>query len=228
MAAADRLAVVTGAGRGFGRAVAEALTDQGRRVVACVRTRPATGKAGLQVVVQDVRDPVGTELLAAIGDRPVDALINNAGVGAKATPPAGVDPRQILDALDVNMAGTLRLTQALLPALTAAPDPVIVNVSSRLGSLTAQAEGEFATRRTSYAYRISKAAQNMLTITLAQESAGRVHCWAVHPGSLTTAMGATDATTPAGEAALRLVDLLNSPDPASPRFVSLDGPDLRW
>jgi NAD(P)-dependent dehydrogenase (short-subunit alcohol dehydrogenase family) len=83
----------------------------------------------------------------------------------------------------------LRLAQTLLPTLLAAPAPVIVNVSSRLGSLAALAAGDFADRKTSYAYRVSKAAQNMLTVALAQELAGRVRCWAVHPGSLATAMG---------------------------------------
>ncbi|WP_433064227.1 SDR family NAD(P)-dependent oxidoreductase [Dactylosporangium sp. CS-033363] len=179
-------------------------------------------------VIQDVRDPVGPDLLAAVGRRPVDALINNAGVGAPGRPLAEVDPGSVLHAVDVNVAGPLRLAQALLPNLLAAPAPLILNVSSRLGSLGAQAAGEFRGRTTSYAYRIAKAAQNMLTIALAQELAGRVRCWAVHPGSLTTAMGAAGASTPPGEAAARLVRLLDSPDPTSPRFVSLDGPDLRW
>ena len=141
---------------------------------------------------------------------------------------SSVDPATILDAVDVNVAGPLRMAQALLPMLLAAPSPLIVNVSSRLGSLTAQAAGDFAERRTSYAYRVSKAAQNMLTIALAHEFAGRVRCWAVHPGSLTTAMGGADATTGPREAAARLARLLDSADTSSPRFLSLDGPDLRW
>ncbi|MEV4342950.1 SDR family NAD(P)-dependent oxidoreductase [Actinoplanes sp. NPDC049596] len=217
-----RLAVVTGAGRGLGAALADHLTGQGWEVVACART-PAPGR-----VVQDVRDPVSPALLAAVGDRPVDALINNAGVGAPARPLAETDPRSLLDTVDVNVAGPLRLAQALLPGLLAAPAPLIVNVSSRLGSLTAQAAGAFADRRTSYAYRISKAAQNMLTIALATELAGRVRCWAVHPGALTTTMAGPDATTPPSVAAARLAELLDSPDRTSPRYISLDGPDLPW
>nr|BFE58077.1 hypothetical protein GCM10020063_026030 [Dactylosporangium thailandense] len=201
----------------------DVLAERGWDVVGCSRTR--TGGAS---VVQDVREPVGAELLAAIGGRPVDALVNNAGVGAPGRPLAECDPESILHAVDVNVAGPLRLVQALLPRLTAAPAPLVVNVSSRLGSLRAQAAGEFAGRSTSYAYRIAKAAQNMLTIALANELAGRVRCWAVHPGSLTTAMGAAGATTPPELAAARLADLLDSPDPRSPRYLSLDGPELDW
>ncbi|XVU29452.1 SDR family NAD(P)-dependent oxidoreductase [Actinoplanes sp. CA-054009] len=224
-----RLAVITGAGRGLGAALTTHLADAGWEVVACVRAEAAALRRDrVHVVQQDVREPVGPALLAAVGDRPVDALVNNAAVGAPARPLADTDPRAVLDAVDVNVAGPLRLAQALLPRLLAAPAPLIVNVSSRLGSLSAQAAGDFADRKTSYAYRISKAAQNMLTIALAAELAGRVRCWAVHPGALTTAMGAADATTPASLAAERLASLLDSPDPASPRYLSLDGPDLTW
>jgi NAD(P)-dependent dehydrogenase (short-subunit alcohol dehydrogenase family) len=199
LAATRRTAVITGAGRGLGAALVGHLADRGWNVLACIRSEQAAtaiGGARITPVIQDVREPVGVALLDAIGTRPVDVLVNNAGIGASARPLADSGPRTILDAVDVNVAGPLRLAQALLPQLLAAPAPLIVNVSSRLGSLTAQAAGEFAGRRTSYAYRISKAAQNMLTIAMAQELAGRVRCWAVHPGTLTTAMGGTDAHTP--------------------------------
>ncbi|MGI5237560.1 SDR family NAD(P)-dependent oxidoreductase [Dactylosporangium sp. CA-139066] len=222
-----RLAVVTGAGRGLGLALAECLASRGWEVVACVRGT-FSPRDGIRPVLQDVRDPVGPALLDAVAGRPLDALVNNAGVGAPGVPLASCDPQSIVNAVDVNVAGPLRLAQALLPALVAAPSPLIVNVSSRLGSLSAQAAGAFAGRSTSYAYRISKAAQNMLTIALAQELAGRVRCWAVHPGALTTTMGTADATTAPSEAAARLADLLDSPDPTSPRYISLDGPDLTW
>ncbi|MEU7866388.1 SDR family NAD(P)-dependent oxidoreductase [Dactylosporangium sp. NPDC049140] len=229
-----RLAVVTGAGRGLGAALVDRLAAGDWDVIACVRTpRVPAGPGRVVTVVQDVRDPVGAALLAAVGERPVDALVNNAGVGAPGRPLAECDPQSILHAVDVNVAGPLRLTQALLPRLTAAPAPIVVNVTSRLGSLSAQAAGEFAGRGTSYAYRISKAAQNMLTIALAQELAGRVRCWAVHPGSLTTAMGVAGAATSPERAADRLAELLDSADPASPRYLSLDrserdGPALAW
>ncbi|WP_305782743.1 SDR family NAD(P)-dependent oxidoreductase [Symbioplanes lichenis] len=226
-----RLAVVTGSSRGLGAALTEHLADQSWNVVACVRSESAAvsiKRAGVEPVLHDVRDPVSEALMAAVHGRPIDALINNAGIGAPARPLEDCDSQTILDAVDVNVAGPMRLTQALLPMLLAAPAPLIINVSSRLGSLAAQAAGDFAGRRTSYAYRISKAAQNMLTVALAQELAGRVRCWAVHPGSLTTAMGAGDADTSSHEAAVRLGHLLDSSDTTSPRYISLEGADLRW
>ncbi|WP_203825809.1 SDR family NAD(P)-dependent oxidoreductase [Actinoplanes palleronii] len=223
-----RRAVVTGAGRGFGAALTARLATGGWQVVACVRDGAGPGHENVTVVRQDVRDPVGAPLLAAVGDRPLDLLVNNAGIGAPGRPLAETDPGSVLAAVDVNVAGPLRLAQALLPRLLAAPDPLIVNVSSRLGSVSAQAAGEFADRRTSYAYRIAKAGQNMLTVALAQEFAGRVRCWAVHPGSLATAMGVPGAATRPEEAAARLARLLDEADPRSPRYLSLDGPELGW
>lgn len=228
LTAHGRLAVVTGAGRGLGAALVDCLAARGWSVVACVRT-PSSPDDRVRRVIQDVRDPVGPALLSAVAGRPVDALVNNAGAGAPGRPLESCDPQSVLNAVDVNVVGPLRLAQALLPSLSAAPSPLIVNVSSRLGSLSAQAAGAFAGRSTSYAYRISKAAQNMLTIALAQEFAGRIRCWAVHPGALTTSMGTADATTSPPEAAMRLAALLDSPDPTSPRYISLDGPpDLTW
>ena len=223
--------MVTGAGRGLGRALAAHLAQRGWTVVACVRTAtPETvlDFAGITTVVQDVRDPIGNSLLQVIGSRPVDALINNAGTGAPRAGLSQVDPATVLNAVDVNVAGPLRFVQALLPSLLSAAAPLIINISSRLGSLTAQAAGQYADLDTSYAYRISKAAQNMLTIALAKELAGQVRCWAVHPGTLTTGMGRDGAATSPQQAAERLTHLLDSPDTTSPRYCSLTGPDLTW
>ncbi|MET3176123.1 UNVERIFIED_ORG: NAD(P)-dependent dehydrogenase (short-subunit alcohol dehydrogenase family) [Arthrobacter sp. UYCu721] len=133
-----------------------------------------------------------------------------------------------MNAVDVNAAGPLRLVQFLLPNLLAAPDPIVVNVTSRLGSLSAQASGAFADLATSYAYKISKAAQNMLTIALAQDLQGRVRCWAVHPGKLATDMGQAVASKDPRAAAAQLRELVDSGDPTSPRFCSLGEQDLPW
>ena len=160
--------------------------------------------------------------------RPVDALVNNAARGAPRASLLEADPETIVTATEVNVAGPLRMVQALLPNLLSAPAPVVANISSRLGSSTAQARGDFTSLSTSYAYRTSKAALNMLTIAMAHELEGRVRCWAVHPGVLATAMGQAHATTSPDEAARRLVDLLSSDDRTSPRFCSLGEEDLDW
>lgn len=94
--------------------------------------------------------------------------------------------------------------------------------------MTRQARGDFKGSSTSYAYRISKAALNMLTICLAEELGDSARCWAVHPGVLDTPTGRPGATnTPAG-AAGQLVDLVDSGDLRPLRFCSLGEDDMAW
>ena len=228
----QQFAVVTGAGRGFGEVLVRELSAAGWLVLALVRQ---TGHAvvldrlpGVHAVVHDVRSEDVSAVVDAVQGRPVDVLINNAAQGAAHQPLGGVDAAGVLNAVDVNAAGPLRMVQALLPQLLDADEPVIVNVTSRLGSLSAQARGDFAGLSTSYAYRVSKAAQNMVTVSLAQDLAGQVRCWAVHPGKLATGMGQADAVKPPRAAARELLELLESDERRSPRFVSLGAPDLGW
>ncbi|MDQ0710156.1 NAD(P)-dependent dehydrogenase (short-subunit alcohol dehydrogenase family) [Arthrobacter woluwensis] len=136
-----RLAVVSGTGRGLGRAIAEELLGAGWSVIGLerqpgVRREP---RAGLTVLRHDVRADTPEHLMAAVGDRPVDLLVNNAAQGAPGGGVQRADPDLVLASLDVAVAGPMRLVAALLPSLRKAPAPVIVNVSSRLGSVTAQA-----------------------------------------------------------------------------------------
>ena len=228
----QRLAVVTGAGRGFGEALARELSVAGWLVVAVVRqaaqAAPLDLLPGVQAVIHDVRSEDASAVVDAVQGRQVDVLINNAAQGAPHRPLGAVDAAGVLNAVDVNAAGPLRMVQALLPQLLDAGDPVIVNVTSRLGSLSAQARGDFAGLSMSYAYRVSKAAQNMLTVSLAQDLAGQVRCWAVHPGKLATGMGQADAVKPPRAAARELLELLESDERRSPRFVSLGAQDLDW
>lgn len=133
-----------------------------------------------------------------------------------------------MDAVDVNVGGPLRLVQALLPNMLTASNPLIINVTSRLGSVSAHARGDFSELSTSYAYKISKAALNMLTISLAQDLQDQIRVWAVHPGKLATVMGQADASKEPSLAAQQLRELVDSGDSTSPRFCSLGDEDLSW
>ena len=145
----------------------------------------------------DVTEP-GVEI--AIGaalaawSAPLDLLINNAGAMASGRTLAELDPAEILGLVDLHCNGALRCTRAALPALRRAERAVVVNVSSRLASVTRVAAGEFDRLRISYAMRISKAALNMATACLARELLTdriAVHC--VHPGRIRTKMASADA-----------------------------------
>jgi len=226
-----KLAVVTGANRGLGLSLVNEFSASGWSVIAIART-PQPPNAGtpqdVATVRHDVRSGTAAELLEVLNGRPVDLLINNAAQGASHGDLGSIPPEGILNAVDVNVAGPLRLVQFLLPNLLAAPDAIIINMTSRLGSIAAQANGDFSDLSTSYAYKISKAAQNMLTVALAQDLQGRVRCWAVHPGKLATGMGQADASKDPGTAARQLRELVDSGSRVSPRFCSLGEQDLSW
>lgn len=227
-----KLAVVTGANRGLGRSLVQEFSESGWNVIAITRSpevlKAGAGSTDVVTVRQDVRFEPVPELGEALNGRPVDLLINNAAQGAPHAELGTIRADGVLNAVDVNVAGPLRLVQFLLPNLLDAPDPIIINVSSRLGSLAAQANRDFSGLSTSYAYKISKAAQNMLTVSLAQDLHGRIRCWAVHPGKLATAMGQTDASKDPRSAARQMRELVDSGDRTSPRFCSLGEQDLHW
>lgn len=232
-------AVVTGASRGFGLAVTEAFEKAGWRVSTVCRT-PQPAHADRTVVIGDVTDPATAAALAtAIGDDPLDLVVNNAGLSGGSPTLAAIRTEDFDTSFATNVTGPMQIVRACHPALRAARGGLVVNVSSRLASLGRQVADYYhqAERRTSYAYRITKAAQNMLTIALAQELADdAIAVWALHPGMLTTRLGTERADTPPAVAAAALVDLVTDRDRSDmrPRFISLDeresleGDDLPW
>jgi NAD(P)-dependent dehydrogenase (short-subunit alcohol dehydrogenase family) len=220
--------LITGASRGFGRACVEAFLEDGWDVVASARGNAPRELTAATWARWDVTDDDTGPLTSALGGRPLDVLVNNAGRGTPGSPLEDVDVHTLLDVCDVNVGGVIRTVQAVLANMRAAPAPIIVNISSRLGSVHDQAAGKYAHLSTSYAYRISKAAQNMTTTCLANELAPDFRVWAVHPGVLGTGMGQADATGETTVAAGRLVSLVAEQDATSPRFRNLDGDDLPW
>lgn len=227
-----RLVVVTGSARGFGAAVVEVFAEEGWSVVAAGRTPVDQDRDrdrdNVIDLVWDVTNDDTSALVAAVDGRPVDLLVNNSGRGVPGGPLSEVRVDDLLSVLDVNVGGVLRACKALLPNLTAAKAPLVVNVSSRLVSLNDQSEGRYAHLRTSYAYRISKAAQNMSTIALAAELGPHCRVIALHPGELATSMGQTSARTDPRVAAEELRQLIDRDGPVSSSFLRTTGQDIRW
>jgi 3-oxoacyl-[acyl-carrier protein] reductase len=139
---AGRVAVVTGASRGIGRAVAELLAAEGAAVVLSARgeadlerTTGALRESGADVVAVpcDVLDPAGTAALASTAqDRygKVDILVNNAGGDSGRLPFHDLEDDAWEAAYRLNVVSAVRLTRALLPAMRERRWGRIVNVSS--------------------------------------------------------------------------------------------------
>ena len=224
--------VVTGAGRGIGRRLVELYLEAGDQVVAGVRDPAAArelqqGSSGgdLEVCALDVRDGGSVRRLAdALGVRPVDILINNAGVmGGDRQSLDNMDYDAWRDALEVNTLSPFRVTTALLPNLARSPQPKIITLTSQMGSLSRNSPGAFA-------YRSSKAAANkvMQVMALELKARGMIVC-PMHPGWVRTDMGGPTAAISVEESArglLEVIDRLGLED--SGRFCTWDGVEHPW
>ncbi|WP_267446072.1 SDR family oxidoreductase [Curtobacterium sp. GC_Cur_2] len=156
MTTTQKTALVTGANKGIGYAIAEALGRLGHRVVLGARDDAAGADAAARLVAQgidasalrlDVTSDASVAAAAGeLADRvgTLDVLVNNAGVSGAFDPVTwGQDPTTIdLDVLrgvvDTNVYGVIRVTNAMLPLLRRSDAPRIVNTSSSMGSLGRQ------------------------------------------------------------------------------------------
>lgn len=142
---ADRVAVITGASRGFGRATALGFAREGADVVVDYRTAEADAASVVEQIERMGRRAIAVradvargEETAALADRAmqafgrVDILVNNAGI-MDVAPFAAQDPATWTAMIDVNIYGTLTLTRALLPAMIKRGWGRVINLSSQLG-----------------------------------------------------------------------------------------------
>lgn len=131
-------AVVTGASSGIGAATARHLAKAGYHVFCAARRvdriEKLAGEIGGTPVACDVTDEQAVAALAAtVGDR-LDLLVNNAGGAFGGAAPVGeADSDAWRRMYDVNVIGLMQVTRALLPALVASGDGVILNVGSTAG-----------------------------------------------------------------------------------------------
>lgn len=181
-AASPRVAVVTGASSGIGAATARALAGEGFRVI-CAARRTSRVEAlareiGGVAVTSDVTDPASVASLAEVAGGVVHVLINNAGGAIGTDPVAESDPEHWRWMYDVNVIGTLHVTQALLPALRASGDAVIVNLGSTAGRIAYEGGG---------GYTAAKHGVQVMTETLRLELCGEpIRICEIAPGMVRT------------------------------------------
>lgn len=204
--------VISGTDHGLGASLATLLADRGHRVLAGVLSprepeEPRDRGGVIRRVVLDIADGASVARAAEVARSwgRVDWLINNAAVlgDIDATLDQPLDFAQMARVYDVNVLGTLRVTQAFLPLL-AQGENLVVNVSSEAGSIA-------GCHRTGwFAYASSKAALNLqsaLVHNTLRPRGGRVVV--VHPGHVRTFMRGAEDTSGAlspDEAAALLVE----------------------
>jgi NAD(P)-dependent dehydrogenase (short-subunit alcohol dehydrogenase family) len=223
-----RTVLVTGANRGLGLEFARQYKEAGWHVIGTARD-PEDAKElealGVRVMQLDVADQHSVaQLAAALGDEPIDLLINNAGIFPRVGKIDDIDFDDYNRTLAVNTVGPVRVTRALLPNLRSGKLKMIASLSSNLGSIGENERGNF------YGYRESKAALNMFTKTLAAELGPEGFiCIVLTPGWVQTDMGGPNANlTPAESIAgmKAVLDRLTPDDNGT--FWSYYGSQVPW
>jgi NAD(P)-dependent dehydrogenase (short-subunit alcohol dehydrogenase family) len=225
-----KIALVTGANKGIGRAIAAQLAKAGMTVLLGARNPAAGEEAAAQLrkesldvefIQLDLVQPATIEATAAsIASRfqRLDVLVNNAAILDSGDGPPGVASLEsVKRTFDTNFHGTLAVTQAMLPLLRKAEQARIVNLSSGLGSLEMNSDPKWGFADFKFiGYCASKAALNMMTVQLACELRDTgIKVNAVSPGYVDTDMNQHRGTLTVEQGAAEPVRLA---------LLSADGP----
>jgi NAD(P)-dependent dehydrogenase (short-subunit alcohol dehydrogenase family) len=197
---AGRSALVTGGGRGFGRAIASALAGAGAAVTITGRTASELDETVAMIEADggraaaargDVRNPDDVSAAVAHATKsfgPVDLLVNNAGVDGPYGPVGVVDPVAWWAAMEVHLRAPLLFMSAALPNMRSRGQGTIVNIVSK---------GAVRVERNLSAYCTGKAAATRLTEHVGAETRGSgIAAFALHPGDAVTAFAHATLTNP--------------------------------
>jgi NAD(P)-dependent dehydrogenase (short-subunit alcohol dehydrogenase family) len=232
--------LITGASRGLGLEYCHQMAGAGWQVLACARDpgrsaalrEIADGYPGrVRLLRLDVVDEGQVQSVAReLHGTPLDMLINNAGTFGPEGSPGGMKYQSLAhmdyaiwrEILEVNLLAPFRLTVALAPSLRLAVRPVVVMLSSDLGSIANNRMGH------SHAYRTSKAGLNMLTKGIANEWRDLIVV-SMAPGWCRTELGGEEAEIDPADsvrAQLRTFQTLNASH--SGQFLDRFGAQVAW
>jgi dehydrogenase/reductase SDR family member 4 len=185
----NKVAIVTGASRGIGRAIAEAFVREGASVVVCGRKSETLeqvahelGPAVTPIVCHVGRRDQIKNMVDSVTDRfgRIDILVNNAGTNVAQAPCLDVDEAMFDKMIEINLKSAFRLTQLIAPGMCARGSGSIVNIAS-ISGVRPQFEGLL--------YSMTKAALIMMTQSYALELGSKgVRVNAIAPGLVQTAL----------------------------------------
>jgi len=219
-----KTAVITGANRGIGLAMATQLSQQGWEIIGVCRSDSdeLEAIAGMVISGIDVTDPEHLQQVKKIlGDTKIDLLINNAGL-LQDEKLGEIDYDSIRDQFEINTLAPLMVTEALLPNMSEGSKVALI--TSRMGSI---ADNESGGR---YGYRASKAALNAFgkSLSLDLKDDG-IAVALLHPGYVQTRMvnfGGHITPEEAAEGLLARIDELNLENTGG--FWHSNGEQLPW
>ncbi|HWG01255.1 MAG TPA: SDR family NAD(P)-dependent oxidoreductase [Trebonia sp.] len=231
--------LITGANKGLGYESARRLVEAGHTVYLGARSTERGEKAAAQLGARFVQLDVTDEASVTAAARRIEAaggldvLVNNAGVerrteGNGIIGAAEVTAAEMSAMFETNVFGAVRVTHAFLPLLQRSAAPVIVFLSSGLGSLTRLSEpGTPAYGYPGVAYPASKAAVNMVMLQYAKAFPGmRIN--AVEPGFTNTDLNGGTGVQSVQQGAEVIVRMAQvAPDGPTGTYTDLEGP-LPW
>jgi NAD(P)-dependent dehydrogenase (short-subunit alcohol dehydrogenase family) len=232
--------LITGANRGLGLEFARQYATDGWEVLAATR-QPDKSADLKQLSAQhpavalhrlDVTDEKSAQDLAQkLDSKPIDVLLHSSGIyPRKGQNIGGIDYNGWREALETNLFGVMRVTEALLKNVAASHRKQIAAISTSLSTLSGVQGASVAQAGTSYQYRSSKTALNMALSILAKELAPRgISVVLLDPGWVKTDMGGPHAPLSPQEsiAGMRKV-LAGNPMDISGKFLGHDGALRSW
>jgi NAD(P)-dependent dehydrogenase (short-subunit alcohol dehydrogenase family) len=226
--------LITGANRGIGLKLSEQFAEDGWQVLACCRNPADAGELqalsdkGLAIEIHAL-DVTNYEQMAALagqlGDRPIDILLNNAGIyGSKGTGFGDIEAQEWRQVLEVNTIAPLMLVQAFVEQVAASRQKLVAVIGSKVGSIADNTSGG------SYIYRSSKTAVNQVVKSLSIDLADRgISVISLHPGWVQTEMGGPNAEISTDESVSGLKNILQTAGLGqSGQFIEYDGSSIPW
>lgn len=226
--------LITGASRGLGLELTRQYAHDGWEVIACCRNphkaselkaleKQFPGK--LEIVELDACNHQQIEALASsLKHKAIDILINNAGLFGSEQNLAGIDYVDWEKVFKVNTIAPLKMAETFLNNLLLGKNKIIVNMSSKMGSLDDNTSGGY------YIYRSSKAALNMVTKSLSVDLKPKeVIVINMHPGWVQTDMGGPSALITAEQSITSMRKTINGLTMSdSGKFITYDGKEIAW
>jgi NAD(P)-dependent dehydrogenase (short-subunit alcohol dehydrogenase family) len=224
-----RVAVVTGANRGLGAEWTHQLLEDGWQVYAGYRSElgrlTALSNENLTTHVLDVQSNDSVELFAKNAPLKIDLLVNNAGVAdGRWRNLTEIDDEWALEVLNINALGPVRVVKTLYPKMKHNSLTKIAMISSLMASIDDCHMGR------SYAYRASKTALNMFTVSMKKEALeDNISFVILHPGWVKTDMGGDRAPVEIPESVTGMRKVLETRTLENTgEFVQFDGELLPW
>ena len=223
--------IVTGANRGIGLGLVRHLAARGDAVIAAAREPFSADLCSLPVraIALDITSSDSVRDFGhALGDTPIDILFNVAGVYGKqdnlGSLAADLELSDLAHTFQVNALGALRVALAALPNVRKGQAKKLAHVTSGMGSLADNKSGG------SYGYRMSKAALNMMSVTLAVDlRAEGIASYVINPGWVQTDMGGASApltVTQSVEGIVREIERATFADTGA--FLNWNGHRYPW